>query len=153
MKYIGWFLALILLLALGISIFRKPEPKKVYLDKIVTKTDTIVVVDYIKSDPVYIEKEVTIHDTIFITTSGDSVETELARLDTVFQDSAKLSVSYYLAPRVYDISYYPAPVKSKTVTIKELETVYVDSSAWWDNALVGGVGGSLFTAIIVSLVK
>ena len=124
---------------------------------IITRTvidrDTIIVVDYRTPDPIYIEREVIVYDTIYVATSGDSIETEVATLDTTFEDSARLEVSYYITPRVYDISYYAPPVESKTVTIKELETVYVDSSAWWDNAIVGGVAGSLFTGLIVSLVK
>jgi len=153
MKYFGWVLALILLPVLAYFILHKPEPESVYLDRVVTKVDTIMVIDYLEQDTVFVEKEVTVHDTIFITTAGDSIKTEVARLDTTFQDSAELSIAYFIAPRVYDVRYLPAPIKRQTITREVLETVYVDSSAWWDKAWVGGVGGAVFTALIVSLVK
>lgn len=146
-------LAIVMLLLLGL--FYPVEPEIQILDREVVKRDTILVVDYIDKDPVYIEKEIIVHDTVYVNTSGDSVKTEVARLDTTFEDSARLEIAYYLAPRIYDVIYYAPPIESKTVTVNTTEYVYVDSSATelWDRAKYGYVAGVVSTALLVYLVK
>lgn len=131
------YLVIILVMILVAIFLYDKDPVTITVDRVVTQVDTLVVVDTVLSDPIYIEKKVVLYDTIYVDRSGDSIKTETARLDTTFEDSAKLSVSYYITPRVYDISYVPAPVKSQTITRQVTETVYVDSSAWWDKAWIG----------------
>lgn len=123
--------------------------------RVVTETDTVAVtiIDYIDKDPIIIEREVAIRETIYVSVGGDSVETEVAELDTVFSDSAQISINYYVKPRVFQVQYFPAPVEVRKITITRENTTYVDTSLWWDKAMYGYVSGVISTAILVYLVK
>jgi len=113
-----------------------------------TTIDTITVIDYIEADPITVTKTVTVHDTVYVT-DQDTIVTEVASLDTVFADSATIEINYYITPKVFDLSYTPAPVKTINNTIYHTTVSYVDTSAWWDRAWVGVAG----TAVVVFLLK
>jgi len=119
--------------------FFKPSPyiPPVQPPQVIIQTDTLT--EYIKQDPIYIEREVVVRDTIYITQSGDSIETGVARFDSSFDSGAELEISYYLSPSIFNINLIEAPIQTVTITNDVQSTVYVDSSAWWDKAWIGAV--------------
>jgi len=134
-------------------IFYKPKPQIQVLDREVIKRDTIVVVDYREPEPIYIEKKVFVTDTVYVTAENDSIETEVAQLDTTFRDGEQLSVTYYSVPHVFGIEFVGAKDSIKTVTITKEITTYVDSSAFWDKFKWGATSGVIATALLTFLVK
>jgi hypothetical protein len=124
-------------------------PEKVeYRTETVTDTVTQVIIDYQEADPITVTKTVTVHDTVYVT-GQDTIQTDVASIDTVFADEARISVDYYISPKVFDLSYTPGPVKTIEKTIYNKTTTYVDTSAWWNKAWVGVAG----SAVIVFLLK
>ena len=148
-KKIFTFIMLAVLALSYLFVFNRFEKERVVVTKTIITTDSIVV--YVPQPPQIITKEIHVSDTIYITRSGDTTITEVAKIDTSFEDGAGLEVSYYLNPRIYEISYTPAPIKEKTII--KLETIYVDSSAWWDNFKIGVGAGLMGAVLLVSLVR
>jgi len=127
------------------------KPQIITVDSVITKVDTFVT--YIQHPPETITERIFIHDTIYVSPAGDTTITEVATLDTSFEDGAELGVSYYITPSVYSIRYTPAPIKTQTIEL--MNTIYVDSSnvAWWDNWKIGAVSGFVGSILVVSLVR
>ena len=119
----------------------------------IIETDTVTVVEYIKSDPIIIEKQVTVRDTIYIDSKGDSVETGVARLDSIFDSGAELEVSYFLSPRVFEINFTEAPIEIREVKVTETRTEFIDTHKWWDRAKYGFYVGVTTASAIVYLLK
>lgn len=147
-EWVGMILIVILSVIVGAMMF-SPDPQP---PEVITNVDTVTVtvIDYIDQDPIVIEKIVTLRDTIFIE-SGDTVATEVAQLDTVFSDSSKISIDYFVTPRAFKVDYTPAPIKVKEIHITKTE--YIDTHKRWDNFKTGTTVGIVITAIIVYLVK
>lgn len=133
--------------------FYKPEPQIQILNRDVVRTDTLVIVDYLTPDPVYIEREVIVRDTIYISRDGDTTTTEVATLDTAFATGDRLSILYYIAPSIFDIEFEGARDSIRTVTVTKEINTYVDTSAWWDNYKLGAMSGVVATALLTFLVK
>jgi hypothetical protein len=150
-----WALFFVIVLLLALGIFYKPTPPVQIIDREIIKRDTIVVVDYIEADPIYIKEQIFVRDTIYISTDGDSTATGVASLDTAFVDGAELSVLYYIKPRIYEIEYTSAPVEAQTINVTNTEYVYIDSSArpFWDRFKYGFATGVPVIATIIYLVK
>lgn len=146
-------LGLVAILVLVAMLYYGEEKPPVPPPSIVVQTDTVIVVDYIDKDPVYIEKKVIVRDTVYVHPEGDTTDTGFAPLDTTFRTGDRLSVIYYIEPRVFDIEFYPAPAESVTTTITNTEYVYIDSSAWWDTFRIGATSGVIATALLTFLVK
>ena len=127
-------------------------PEVIYETDTVYRDTTITITQEIPGPTIYIEKPVVLYDTIYVNTTGEEIPSEAASLDTVFADGAALGVTYYLAPRVYDVQYDPAPVTIKEVTVNTVEYVTLESP-WWDHFKVGAGAGVLSAALIVSLLK
>ena len=149
-----WATALIIVglsIIVGALMFA-PEPLP---PTVITEVDTVetIVVEYIPQDPIVIEHIVEVKDTVYITVGGDSIDTEYASLDTAFEDSARLSIDYFITPRVFSVEYMPAPIKVKEIIITKDQTVYVDTSAWWDRFDYGAYTGIATSAILVYLLK
>jgi len=141
----------LILIAIYLYFFTLKPVETITVDKVVTKIDSFVV--YVQQPPITIREEVTVHDTVYVSQDGDSINTQSAELDTVFQDSSELGIIYYINPSIFEVNYRPA--RTQIQTIKTLETIYVDSSSVprWDRFKYGTVAGLLGTALLVSLVK
>lgn len=150
-EWLGAILIVVLSMIIGAIAFAPDAPPP----RVVTETDTVAVtiIDYIDKDPIVIEREVAIRETIYVSVGGDSITTEAATIDTLFSDSAYIAVSYFITPRVFKIDYTPAPVEVREITITKEHTAYVDTSAWWDKAKYGFGVGLTTTALLVSLLK
>ena len=142
-------LAVVLLFAIGLIYPVEPEIRTIESKITITDIDTL----YIQQSPIYIEKKVFLVDTVYVSETGEETETESASLDTTFTDSARLEVTYFITPRVYEVNYRPARVQERT--IREVETVYIDSSVhlWWDTYRWGATSGVVATALLTFLVK
>jgi len=148
---IAVILVIAILLLLGI--FYKTEPQIQILNRDVVRTDTLVIVDYLTPDPVYIEREVIVRDTIYISRDGDTTTTEVATLDTAFATGDRLSILYYIAPSIFELEFEGARDSIRTVTVTKEINTYVDTSAWWDNYKLGAMSGVVATALLTFLVK
>jgi len=108
--------------------------------KIITRTNTIysdTLITYLWNSTINIKEQATVHDTVYIDSSGDSIKTRVAELDTVFDSGSELDIRYFMHPNVFEVDFSEAPIKTITVTDSILETVYVDSSLWWNKAWIG----------------
>ena len=115
--------------------------------QIITHTDTLT--EYTQLDPIIIERQVIVRDTVYISTQGDSIATGVARFDTTFDSGSELGVSYFISPSIFNIDFEEAPIKTITITNDTMSTVYVDSSAWWDKWWVGASG----TVVLIKLLQ
>jgi hypothetical protein len=147
-EWFGGLLIVGLSIGLGALMFA-PDPKPPIVNNTID-TVTVTVIDYIDREPVIIQKIVTLRDTIFVE-SGDTVTTEVAQLDTVFSDSASISVDYFVTPRVFKVNYTPAPIQVKEIRITNTE--YIDTHKKWDRFRIGAYSGVLGTALLFFLVK
>jgi len=146
-KNVSLLISILVIFALGW--FFKPSPyiPPVQPPQLIIRTDTLT--EYIKQNPVYIEREVIVRDTVYLTQAGDSIETGVAEFDSAFDSGAELGIRYYISPSIFDINLTEAPLQTVTIT-KEIEsTVYVDSSAWWNNVYVGAGA----TIVIIKLLQ
>jgi hypothetical protein len=143
--------ALVIILLLGI--FYSPEPQIQILNRDIVHRDTVTVVEQLPPKRVYIEKQVIVRDTVYITNSGNEIATEVARLDTTFGRGEELSVAYFTVPSVFELEFVGARDSIKTITITKEINTYVDSSAWWDNFKWGATSGIVATALLTFLVK
>jgi len=117
---------LILLLAAACGWLAR-APEVVY--EIEVRTDTVTTVEIqTVYEPVTVTEEIVVRDTIIKWRDRD-IQTEVAQLETVFTVGSKLDVRYYIAPRVFEIQYEPAPVEIRTVTITNEITA---PREWWD---------------------
>ena len=94
--------------------------------------DTTVTVDtvFVEQEPIIVKEPAIVRDTVYIDTSGQRIETEVASLDTVFAVGSKLSIKYYVAPRNFEVQYDPAPIQRETVEKIVTETVTVKPRKW-----------------------
>ena len=119
------------------------SPSVIYETEVVR--DTVATIDTVEVyGLIEIKETVVVTDTLFIDSGGDTISTEVAELDTIFIDGARLSVAYFISPRIYDIKYKPAPVQIRTVEITNTVTA---PRRWWDKPgailAVGIIGGAL----------
>ena len=114
---------------------------------VVHDTLTTTVVDYVYQDPITVRDTVKIRDTLYIF-NDDTVATGVASMDTVFADSSRIAIDYFIEPKVFEVDYLPAPVKIIENTVTVTNTVYIDSSAWWDKAWIGASGALLLIIAI-----
>jgi hypothetical protein len=147
---IQWVLIAILVVVSIFLFVSQPDPPPPETIT-VTKTDTLT--QYIESDPIIIEKQVTVRDTIYIDAEGDSIQTEVARLDSSFDSGAELSVSYFISPRVFKVDLIEAPIEVKTITNNVTVTEFVDNHPKWDRFKYGLWSGIATTALVIFLVK
>ena len=151
-KFKNILIFILLVSILGFLIFwpeHEPLPPTV-----ITTVDTVesIVIEYIDQDPIYIEKKVYIKDTVYVN-GVDTIATEVAALDTTFADSARISLDYYIRPSIFQVQYTPAPIKTKEIVITKENTVFVDTSKFWDKFKYGFPTGIATSAILVYLLK
>jgi len=118
-------------------------PEVIYETEV--QRDTLTTVDTVEVfETITVTEEVVVRDTIYRDIEGKPVFTEVAQLDTIFVDGARLRVAYFVAPRVYELEYKPAPREIRTVEITNTVTA---PRKWWDRPglilAAGVIGGAL----------
>jgi len=141
-KYLIYIAAIVLAVICG---WLARGPSVIYETEVIT--DTLTTVDTVEIyELIEVKETVVVRDTIYRDTEGDTISTKIAELDTIFIDGARLSVAYYVAPRVYELKYKPAPREIQTVTItNEIER----PREWWDRPgliLAAGIIGGVLVA-------
>lgn len=141
MKIVLYILTLI---AVAILVwFAKPKDV-IYETETVRDTLTVTHTEYVKQDPIIIKEKVVVRDTTIIY-KDKPIQTEVARLDTVFAEGSRLSVSYFINPRIFEIEYEPAPAEVKTIEKTITETVTLKPRKW--PLIAAAIGGYILGSI------